>query len=114
MADNRRIGDLADVVRSKNAGPFLTTIDLFFSDAETYELVKKSGILTPEQIASAYRIQVEDVLGVFFLDSARGVKATIVKPGHMASGDLVCVDTFGAQQYMPIMEITMPGRVEEG
>ncbi|MFX1589594.1 MAG: DUF4387 family protein [Promethearchaeota archaeon] len=36
--------DLAKVIRSKNAGPFMTTIDIFFDERENYEKVKKNLI----------------------------------------------------------------------
>ncbi|MEM6985865.1 MAG: DUF4387 family protein [Pseudomonadota bacterium] len=35
----RTVGDLASSVRSKNAGPFWLTIDLFFAEREQYETV---------------------------------------------------------------------------
>ena len=37
------LGELADVMRSKNAGPFQITIDLMFNDAATYGRVRDSG-----------------------------------------------------------------------
>ena len=37
------IGELAKLVRSKNAGPFVMTIDIMFADEETYNKVKKSA-----------------------------------------------------------------------
>ncbi len=37
---------LATVLRSKNAGPFRTTLDILFDDDEPYLRVRDSGVLT--------------------------------------------------------------------
>ena len=42
-----RLYDAAAIVRSKNAGPFAVTIDLFFPDEERYRLARSSALLTP-------------------------------------------------------------------
>ena len=34
--------DLAQVIRTKNAGPFELTIDIIFKDRETYERIKRT------------------------------------------------------------------------
>ncbi len=38
-----RLYDCADIIRSKNAGPFAVTIDLFFGDEERYRLARDSA-----------------------------------------------------------------------
>jgi len=40
--------ELAQVIRSKNAGPFELTFDILFNRKAAYEEVKKSGALTPD------------------------------------------------------------------
>ena len=103
-----KIYELAKVLRSKNAGPFRTTFDIFFDSDEAYRRVKTSGVLTRWYIAELYGIKPEDVYGVFFVDTARGIKITIPKPMDMASGAPHCRDLFGAQQHIPLMEIDVP------
>lgn len=71
-----KLVDLATVVRNKNASPFMTTLDLFLTEEENYQLVKNSGVLTPELIASLYKLPV--VLGIWFVDSL-GIKVSIFK-----------------------------------
>ena len=51
----------------------------------------------------------EDVLGVFFYNQVKGIKITMVKPGHVVSGDIKCADTLGMQQYIPLKDIAIPG-----
>jgi len=35
------LSEIAQVIRSKNAGPFEITLDIIFSNKDTYEKVKK-------------------------------------------------------------------------
>ncbi len=51
-----KLKDLAKVIRSKNAGPFYVTLDVMFSDAETYQKVKATGTLNADLIASLYNV----------------------------------------------------------
>ena len=41
-----RLGDLASVIRSKNAGPFQVTIDIMFADASEYRRTLESPLAT--------------------------------------------------------------------
>ncbi len=54
-----RLYDAAAIVRSKNAGPFAVTIDLFFPDEEQYRLARASALLTPAGVAAAYGVDGE-------------------------------------------------------
>ena len=38
------LGDLAKLVRSKNAGPFWLTIDIMFDDAEAYRRARDAAL----------------------------------------------------------------------
>src|SRR6185369_16770538 len=50
------LGELADVMRSKNAGPYQFTIDLMFNDRATYDRVMRSGVLSESVIAPLYGV----------------------------------------------------------
>jgi hypothetical protein len=102
----RSITELADVIRSKNAGPFELTFDIIFKNAEIYNRVKKSGIISPELFARLYRIPAEKVLNFCFFDQALAVKATIAR--SVSSGTAGDRDVFGAQQHAPLLEIEIP------
>jgi hypothetical protein len=97
--------DLAKVIRSKNAGPFMTSIDIFFDERKNYEKVKKT--LTPKIISELYNISIEDVVGIFCLDIVMGIKVTITKPIGTASGDQKCSDIFGANQHVPLFYLSI-------
>ena len=107
----RSVSELARVIRSKNAGPFELTFDIIFNDAETYERVKQSGVLSPELFARLYRIPVEHVLNFCFFDQAHAVKATIAR--SVSSGSAGDSDVFGAQQHAPLLTIEIPWDNEE-
>ncbi|EOY6325328.1 DUF4387 family protein, partial [Escherichia coli] len=51
------IVSLAQVIRSKNAGPYELVLDILFKTKENYERVKSSGQLTPELIARLYHVE---------------------------------------------------------
>ena len=103
-----KLFEIASVLRSKNAGPFRTTFDIFFDDDKSYQRVRDSGLLTKEFVAELYSIEPQEVFGIFFVDMARGIKITIPKPADMACGDPHCRDLFGAQQHVPLMDIEIP------
>ena len=96
------LGELAKLVRSKNAGPFWLTIDIMFDDASVYDRVKRCGALSREVIARAYGVSVNEVR-FFQSDSALAIKASIPRP--VIQGDVGDSDGHGGQQYAPLMEI---------
>ena len=61
-----KIKDIAVTCRSKNASPFLVTLDIVFPDRETFEKVRASGVINAELISSLYSVPVKDVLLVEF------------------------------------------------
>ena len=95
-----RLHELATVVRSKNAGPFLVTIDLFFPDQASFDTVQRSGVLDVQSIAALYGLPVDDVVGSFWEPRALGAKVTIRK--RPSVNDLFCGDLFGSHQHIPL------------
>jgi hypothetical protein len=95
--------ELAQVIRSKNAGPFELTFDVIFDRKAAYDEVKASGALTPEKLARLYNIAVEDILVSMFVDAAMAFKMTVKRRWNQgSSGER---DTFGAAQHAPLMDI---------
>lgn len=98
--------DLADIVRSKNAGPYRITFDILFKEKAAYESLRRSGAITPEAVAKAYRIPVSGVSSFFEIDMANAIKITITRPraqGSSGEGDM-----YGCQQHVPLMNIQVP------
>ena len=54
-----RIGDVCRHVRSKNAGPFWVTVDLFFDSEETFNRYRDSPALGPELFARLFDTDAE-------------------------------------------------------
>jgi hypothetical protein len=106
--DVRTLASLAKVIRSKNAGPFLQTIDLLFRSPLDYQLVKDSGVLTETAIAQAYRIEAHDVRGVYFWDAALAVKITLTR--EVSAGAVGDHDCYGAQQHAPLLSFAIPAQ----
>jgi hypothetical protein len=97
-----KLAELASLVRSKNAGPFVVTFDVLFDDAEKYQRVKKSGALTREAFAELYQRPVEEVR-FFVCDNALGFKFSI--PRKPFQGDLGSTDLHGGQQNALLMGV---------
>ena len=53
------IGDVATLVRSKNAGPFWQTLDIFLADDTGYHAVADAPGLDAEAIGRAYRVDID-------------------------------------------------------
>lgn len=106
QAKLRKITELVDVIRSKNAGPFELTFDFIFKNFEIYQKVKKSTAINKELIAKLYDIPVENVINVINYDPAKAIKVTIIRP--FASGDVGETDVYGAQQHAPLLNIEIP------
>lgn len=100
------LDDLALVLRSKNAGAFYTTIDVFFSEEEDYHRAAAEGVLTTEKVAAAYNLPESDVLGIYRLEPALGIKVTLRK--KLAAHDPANTDVMGAQQHLPLAAIEVP------
>lgn len=100
------LGELAKLIRSKNAGPFNLTFDIMFEDEAAYRRVVASGALTKEVFSGLYKIPVEKILLVHH-DAARAIKISIPRP--VFSCDLEDGDCYGGQQFGPLVEIEVPG-----
>jgi hypothetical protein len=98
------LADLASVIRSKNAGPFVITLDVFFKEGEVFRKVRDGGVITRASLAKLYRVSEDDMLEVTFFEPAEALKISIKRwVSSAAPGD---TDVFGAQQHVPLMSLT--------
>jgi hypothetical protein len=100
-----KLAELASLIRSKNAGPFVLTFDIMFADDDTYLRVKNSGALTIARFAKLFQCPENSVL-FFECDNARAFKFSIPRP--QVQGDLGDGDLHGGQQFIPLMDIEIP------
>lgn len=106
MSRTVTLGEIADEIRSKNAGPFELTFDILFDDEQIYQRVKSSGVLTRELVARLYKMAEDQVREPVWHDLARGVKITIDRP--TVSGGPGDRDTYGGQQHAPLLQVEIP------
>lgn len=106
MNNGITLGDLAAFITSKNAGPFLMTIDIVFAARRAYERVRDQRFVTPALVARLYRCPVADVVNIVHFEPAKAIKITIRRT--VASGGPGDTDVYGAQQHVPLMSCRVP------
>jgi hypothetical protein len=98
----KTLGEVAKLVRSKNAGPFWLTLDVMFDDRATYEAVRDQQVVTVELIEQLYGESAEHIR-LFAHDAALAIKVSMPRP-H-SSGSPLDTDVFGGQQYAPLLDL---------
>ena len=94
--------EMAQVLRSKNAGPFLITIDVMFSSMPEYDACVGSFALDRGRIGELYGVSGVDVR-VYLFPQARAIKITLPRP--VSSGGVGDRDVYGAQQHGPLGDL---------
>jgi hypothetical protein len=94
--------EVARRVRSKNAGPFWLTIDVFLPDEESFKRVGRSSVTVPEVIGALYGVDPTHVK-VFELADLHAIKISFPRP--VVQGSLYDRDMHGGQQYVPLLEL---------
>jgi hypothetical protein len=98
-----RLIDVAEVIRSKNSGPYELTFDILFKDWAVFETFCRRNLITKELIAGLYRIPPDKVINLVHFQPAKAIKFTIVRP--IPSGALGDTDIYGAQQHAPLLDL---------
>ncbi len=91
------VKDIARYVRSKNAGPFWVTIEIFCETPEDYELIKNSKNITAQKVSELYHVDAGKVK-VFYIDNLNVIKFSFPRPqpqGHKYENDM-----HAGQQYI--------------
>ena len=102
MAD--KLVDLAKMLRSKNSGPFMITLDALFTLPETYFRVKTSGVINERTVRKLYNLGATEPISIVFFDNA--IKITFNR--KVSSGTALDRDVYGAQQHAPLMDLLIP------
>ena len=95
--------DIANIIRSKNSGPYELTLDIIFKSKEDFDMVCEKNIINEEIICKLYKIKKEDIINIIKFIPANAIKITIKRP--ITSGDLGESDIYGAQQHAPLLTI---------
>jgi hypothetical protein len=93
-------------VRSKNAGPFWVTMELFMRDAEGYALVADEEFLNEDVVARLYAVDPAEVQ-FFRLPELDVVEVSFPRP--VAQGSLRDRDVHAGQHHVPLASL-VPGQ----
>ncbi|MDL2258190.1 DUF4387 domain-containing protein [Eubacteriales bacterium OttesenSCG-928-K08] len=96
-----KVQDIALYVRSKGAGPFWVTIEVFFDNDEAYETFKNSQKVTKGTIAKLYGVE-EALVKEFYIDNIRVGKFSF--PRRHPAGWEYENDMHSGQQYIRLAE----------
>ncbi len=103
MADN--LQDVAIEIRSKNAGPFWVTMELFLRDAAAYAIAADPAFLDEEVIGRLYGVPVDGVR-FFRLPALNVVKISFPRP--VPQGSLRDTDIHAGQHHVPLAMLPLP------
>jgi hypothetical protein len=97
-----KLSEIAQVIRSKNAGPRRLTLDVMFASDTDYQRVAQSPALTAETIGRLYRVPPEEVTIIPY-PVGRAIKVVLAR--KIMAGDPGDFDVYGAQQHAPLLGI---------
>ncbi len=96
-----KLTDLAEIIRSKNSGPYELTLDVMFKTHEDFERVWRSGAISERAVCDLYHITPDKIVSIVPFPPAKAIKVTIQRP--ICSGDPGETDVYGAQQHAPLL-----------
>jgi hypothetical protein len=99
------LGNLATTLRSKNAGPFWITIDVFFADRAAYQRAMASAVSDRATIAGLYAVSA-DAVRIFELPDLLAIKISFPRPS--AQGGVADRDMHAGQQHVPLLNLPIP------
>jgi hypothetical protein len=82
-------------VRSKNAGPFWLTFEIFLKNKEDYDRLVAMNVVTPELISKLYGTSTDQVK-IFLCENINIIKISIPRP--VIQGSMRDKDSHGGQQ----------------
>ena len=100
------LAELAKTIRSKNAGVDKVTFDVILPDRATYDLVRRTGVLSREAVARLYGIPPGRISDHVEFEPALAIKFTFYRT--KPSGSVGDPDIFGSQQYGPLLGVEVP------
>jgi len=96
------LGRLAKLIRSKNAGPFMLTVDVLFDDAATFGAVVDANAIDLATMSDVFGVSEADIQ-IHVVPPALAIKVSLPRP--VPSGAVEDGDVFGGQQFAPLVEL---------
>jgi hypothetical protein len=97
-----KLSEIAQVIRSKNAGPRRLTLDIMFGSDADYQRVMQSPALGAEAIGRLYHVPADEVRLIPY-PAGRAIKIVLAR--RIMAGDPGDYDVYGAQQHAPLLGI---------
>jgi hypothetical protein len=97
-----KLRDVCHHVRSKNAGPYWITVDLFFPDAEALARYADASSLSSAAVGSLFQVDAERVKR-FPVPSLAVLKISF--PRRAPQGGTIERDMHGGQQYVRMLDL---------
>jgi hypothetical protein len=99
-----KVKEVCRHVRSKVAGPFWVTIDLYFDSQESFDEYAHSPALSAEAVASVYQIDPEGVL-LYPIPQLQVLK--IAYPRKAPQGSVEERDLHSGQQFVYLLDVEL-------
>jgi len=99
-----KVSEVCRHVRSKNAGPFWITVDVFFRDQAAFERYAESPELQVPAIAALFDVD-EDSIKRFVLPNLQVLKVSY--PRKRPQGGALERDMHGGQQYLRLLDVEL-------
>jgi Domain of unknown function (DUF4387) len=97
------LGELALEVRSKNAGPFWMTLEVFMPDEQSYRIA--AALITTELVSELYHVPPAS-LQIFRIPDLHVVKVSFPRP--VVQGSLRDRDIHAGQHHVPLANTVVP------
>ena len=99
-----KLEDVCHQIRSKNAGPFWISVDLFFRDREAFDRYAGAKELQPQHLAPLLGVRTDQV-GCYPVPDLAVLK--ISYPRRDPQGGMIERDLHGGQQYIRIVDVEL-------
>jgi hypothetical protein len=97
--------DVASYVRSKNAGPFWVTIDIFCESGEAFDRLARAPALEPRAVGALYRVDPRNVQ-IYPDRNINVIKISFPRP--VVAGGFRDRDAHAGQYYVPLLSVAVP------
>lgn len=99
-----KLEDVCHQIRSKNAGPFWISVDLFFRDRAAFDRYADVKELQPENLGPLFGVR-PDQVGCYPVPDLAVLK--ISYPRRDPQGGMIERDLHGGQQYIRIVDLEL-------
>lgn len=94
--------DVAQYVRSKAAGPFWVTVDIFCGSPEAYERIRRAPSLAGPAVATIYGVS-GNAVKVFEVPALNVIKISF--PRTDPQGSMHDADSHAGQFFVPLLDL---------